>query len=85
MQYNDVPLAIATPNHAPRSGTKSYVTQLYRKRWSQYFTLFPDREVPDLVVIDGMFVINTAPLMRHTFADYASFLARRYAWWHVLF
>ena len=80
-QYNEVPLAIATPSHAPRSGTKSYVTQLYRKRWPQCFitgTLFPDREVPDLVVIDGMFVINTAPLMRHTFADYASFLARRY-------
>ena len=34
--------------------------------------------MPDLVVIDGMFVINTAPLMLHTFADYASFLARWY-------
>ena len=42
--------------------------------------MFPGGWVPDSVVLEGMFLINTSPLVKHcTMKDYAQFLVRRFA------
>ena len=42
--------------------------------------MFPGGWVPDSVVLEGIFLINTSPLITHcTMKDYAKFLVRRFA------
>ena len=47
-------------------------------------SMFPGGWVPDSVVLEGMFLINTAPLVIHCLMkDYAKFLVRRFAVPHL--
>ena len=44
----------------------------------------PGLWVPDTVVLEGMFLINTAPLVTHaTMRDYAAFLVKRFITPHL--
>lgn len=46
--------------------------------------MFPGGWVPDSAVLEGMFLINTSPLVtRCTMKDYAQFLVRRFAVPHI--
>ena len=63
----------------------SYATKFLEKRYSSLIvSMFPGGWVPDSVVLEGMFLINTAPLVTHCLMkDYAKFLVRRFAVPHV--
>ena len=79
-QYLELPRALCTPSGEPYKGQKSYATKFYEKRYSDVIlSRFPGLWVPDTVVLEGMFLINTAPLVTHaTMRDYAVFLVKRF-------
>jgi len=80
-QYLELPRTICTPTGAPHNGQKSYVTKFLEKQYSHVVvSMFPGGWVPDSAVLEGMFLINTSPLVTHcTMKDYAQFLVRRFA------
>jgi len=80
-QYLELPRTICTPTGAPHNGQKSYVTKFLEKWYSHVVvSMFPGGWVPDSVVLEGKFLINTSPLVTHcTMKDYAQFLVRRFA------
>ena len=66
-QYLELPRAICTPHGVPHKGPKSYATKYIEKRYCNLIgSMFPGGWVPDSVVLEGMFLINTAPLVTHT-------------------
>ena len=79
-QYLELPRALCTPSGEPHKGQKSYTTKFYEKRYNDVIlNRFPGLWVPDTVVLEGMFLINTAPLVTHvTMRDYAVFLVKRF-------
>ena len=62
-------------------GQKSYATKFLEKRYrSVIVTVFPVGWIPESVVLEGMRLINTSPLVTYsTMKDYAKFLIRRFA------
>ena len=84
-QYLELPRAICSPCGVPHKGQKSYATKFLEKRYSSLIvSMFPGGWVPDSVVLEGMFLINTVPLVTHCLMkDYAKFLVRRFAVPHL--
>ena len=80
-QYLELPHAICTPHGVPHKGQKSYATKYLEKRYCNLIvSMFPGGWVPDSVVLEGMFLINTAPLVTHSLMkDYVLFMVRRFA------
>ena len=76
-QYLELPRALCTPSGEPYKGQKSYATKFYEKRYGDVIlSRFPGLWVPDTVVLESMFLINTAPLVTHaTMRDYAVLLS----------
>ena len=87
-QYIEQPRAICDEYSLPIKGQKSSVTKFYESRYkeSNLITNKMNSEwVPDSVIIEGMFIINTKPLTSHkTMASYGSFLIRRFILPHYL-
>ena len=79
-QYLELPRAICTHDACPHKGVKSYATKFFEKRYSGVVvSMFPEGWVPDSVVLEGMFLINTVPLVTHTtMKDYARFCLSRF-------
>ena len=79
-QYLELPRAICTPHGVPHKGQKSYATKYLEKRYCNLIvSMFPGGWVPDSVVLQGMFLINTAPLVTHSLMkDYVLFMVRRF-------
>ena len=80
-QYLELPRAIADENGIPNKGQKSNATSFYFKRYgnSTFSTSFPSHWLPDIVLLEGMFMINTTPLRIHAkMSDYIRHLLSRY-------
>ena len=84
-QYLELPCALCTPSGEPHKGQKIYATKFYEKRYANVIlSRFPGLWVPDTVVLEGMFLINTVPLVTHaTMRDYAAFLVKRFITPHL--
>ena len=81
-QYLELPRAIADANGIPNKGQKSNTTSYYSKRYGNhaFSTSFPPGWLPDIVILEGMFMINTTPLRIHAkMSDYITHLLSRYA------
>ena len=81
-QYLELPRAITTENGIPNKGEKSNTTSFYTKRYGEnaVLSVFPPGWYPDVVIIEGMFMINTIPLRIHTkMVEYTKHLLVRYS------
>ena len=60
--------AIATETGIPNKGNKSLVTSSYRNRYKDnvFIDTFSTGWLPDIVILEGMFLINTMPLRIHS-------------------
>ena len=81
-QLLELPLAISDNDGKPLKGQKSYTTRILESRYKATSPPVFSMELPwqpQCSLLEGMFLINTAPLGSHrTLADYARFLMRRY-------
>lgn len=84
MQFVPIPLALADSNGIPLKGQKSNTTKALKARYKDaspniFLNELPPGWIPECVMLEGMFMLNTTPLASHrTFADYANFLIQRY-------
>ena len=61
-QYIELPRAISDPNGNLHKGQKSYTTEWLQNRYEDLVhNQLPGGWVPDVVVLEGMFMINTPP------------------------
>ena len=83
-QYVPIPLALADSSGIPIKGQKSNTTKSLKTRYKDatpqvFLNTMPGMWVAECVIVEGMFMLNTTPLGSHrTFADYASFLCKRF-------
>ena len=85
-QFLELPRAIATESGIPNKGQKSNTTAFYLARYGEQAILnaFPSGWLPDIVILEGMFMINTVPLRIHThLCHFTRFLLVRYAGWYI--
>ena len=82
-QYLELPRAISDPHSNPNRGEKS-------KRLSKRYTdlisnSLPNNWTPEVVVLEGMLLINTSPLCKHqSMKGYSQFLLCRSVWPHLV-
>ncbi len=65
-QCIELPRAISTSDGEPNTGTKAVATTVHEKRYedatpSVFSTGFPTGWIPSTVIMERMFLINTAP------------------------
>ena len=79
-QYLEMPRAICCPNGLPHKGQKSYATHFLGKRYKNCVVhALPSGWIADSIILEGMFIINTSPLVSHrTMRDYSNFLINRF-------
>ena len=84
-QYIELPQAISDPSGNLHKGQKSYTTKWLENRYKDLIcNQLPVGWVPDVVVLEGMFMINTSPLTTDTtMKDYSQFLLRRFVLYHL--
>ena len=72
-QYIELPRAISDSNGNLHKDQKSYTTKWLENRYKNLVcNQLPGGWVPDVVVLEGMFMINTPPLTTHsTMKDYS--------------
>ena len=85
-QYLELPRAISDSHGIPHKGQKSYATQWLNKRYKDLISdTLPENWNPELVLLEGMFLINTTPLCTHQFMrEYSQFLVRRFVLPHFI-
>ena len=95
-QYLELPRAIVDENGIPNKGQKSNASSFYFKRYGNntFSTFFPSHWLPDIVLLEGMFIINTTPLrihakmsdyIRHLLLYVGCYLNRGVAEVHIIF
>jgi hypothetical protein len=81
-QLIELPLALCDNDGIPLKGQKSYTTKNLQTRYQKASPPIISNDlsyVPQCTIIEGMFIINTAPLKVHrTLHDYCHFLIYRY-------
>ena len=85
-QYLELPRALADEDSTPTKGQKSNTINFYARRYGDKAIqpAFPSRWHPDLVVIEGMFMINTTPLRIHSkLIEYVRHLVERYMGYYL--
>ena len=61
-QYLELPRAISNPHGRAHKGTKSYATKWLEKRYKDIVTCkLPSGWIPEVVVLEGMFLIILLP------------------------
>ena len=80
MQFIEQPRAFVDIHNMPTKGQKSYITKNLAARYSTILDKsLPDQWIPELAVIDGMFLIHVKPFGRDThFKEYVRLLLRRF-------
>ena len=77
-----MPRAICDVESAPIRGQKSTVTKFYETRYKNINLIthcFESSWITEVVIMEGMFTINTKPLNCHkTMEEYGHFLIRRF-------
>ena len=85
-QYLELPRALADSNGIPQKGQKSTVTSFSQTKYGEKVisNTFPPGWLPNSVILEGMFLINTTPLRTHSsMLEYTTFLLSRYAGWYL--
>ena len=79
-QYNELPRAIANADGSMYKTAKSTATTALSKLYPACFSgTLSQSWHPEVIIIDGMFIIQSAPLGTHKlFQDYANFLINRW-------
>ena len=81
-QYIEFPRALCDVNGLPIKGQKSVATKIYQARYKESDLIthnIPDYWIPETVILEGMFIINTKPLhSQQIMARYGSFIIRRF-------
>ena len=79
-QFLELPRALCDSNGQPNKGQRSYSTKWLENRYQNMFiNCLPPGWKPDSILIDGMFLINSAPLnTHHIMKDYCTFLIKRH-------
>ena len=81
-QYSILPRAIADENGGLRKGVKAIWKDKIGKKYQQFDVVtntVPSNWLPEIVVFDGMFLINCKPLRTtKTITEYAMFLHNRF-------
>lgn len=85
-QYLELPRAISDPYGKTHTGVKSYATKWLEKRYEKLVSsTLPSGWTPDVVLLEGMFLIQTSPLStHHSMKEYSSFLLKRFALPHFV-
>ena len=80
VQFIEQPRAFVDVNNKPTKGQKSLITQSLAARYTNILSKsLPEKWVPELVILDGMFLVHVKPFGRNTnFAEYARLLLRRF-------
>lgn len=81
-QYSVLPRSLANFDCSPQKGSKSKWTDKLKGRYKAIENPFLSKLdwVPEVVIIDAMFLINTTPLRQHkTLEHYSDLLFRQYA------
>ena len=80
MQFIEQPRALVDTNNKPTKGQKSNMTQNLVARYPSIISQsVPDGWTPELVVLDGMFLVHVKPFgTNNTFKDYSMLLLRRF-------
>lgn len=88
-QFIPLPRAIANPDSSMyHQDSKSNATRAFKKRYmeeSVFSPTLPENWAPEVVILEGMFIINAAPIRSHhkTFKDYIMYVARRWILPHL--
>lgn len=85
-QFIELPKAIADENGLPNKGQKCNTTTFFVNRYSDqvFLQTFPLGWIPDCVVMEGMFLIQTTPLRIHSnMWEYSRFIAIRHVGWYI--
>ena len=76
------PCALSDPNGLPHKGNKSKATDFFETRYKRFDVIvstFPSGWIPDSVILEGMFLIQTAPPPGvSTFEQYTDMLLSRF-------
>ena len=85
-QYLELPRALCSHHGVPHKGQKSFATKYFDARYKDLMTYsHPAQWVPDAVILEGMFIINTSTMVTHSSVkDYARFLIKRFAVPHFI-
>ena len=81
-QYLELPRAISDSNGVPQKEQKSVSTSFYQNTYGDKVisNKFTAGWLPNTVILEGMFLINTTPLRTHTIMlEYTNFILIRYA------
>ena len=80
-QYIELSRALAKADGMPHKGNKSVITTVLENRYKGQvvFNTFPLGWIPDIVILEGMFIIHTTPLPSHSnMLNYTMFLLQRF-------
>ena len=80
-QYIELPCALAKADRMPHKENKSVITTVLENRYKGQvvFNTFPQGWIPDIVILEGMFIIHTTPLPSHSnMLNYTMFLLQRF-------
>lgn len=79
-QYSLLPRSLAEADGTLHKGVKSKWTDKLQARYEKISFISTLEWVPEVVIIDAMFIINTNPLRQHTtLLHYSEFLFKQYA------
>ena len=79
LQFNELPRALCDAEGMPHKGSKANSIKYYKNRFKIITNTLPSDWNPDIVILEGMFLINSTPLHQHkTFLDYVNFLISRW-------
>ena len=83
-QFLELPRFIATEYGIPQKGQKSNITKYYQSIYSKAFIdKFPPGWLPESVIIEGMFIINAAPIKNQSMFEYVKYLFERFLGWYI--
>ena len=86
VQFIEHPRAFVDVNNKSTKGQKSFITQNLVARYTSIISKsLPENWIPQLTVVDGMFLMHVKPFGRNTnFAQYVQLLLRRFVQPHFM-
>lgn len=79
LQFIEEPRALVCSDGTPTKGEKSYTTTALTARYKTVVTnALPPQWIPQLIILEGMLLINVKPFSLRSMLEYAHFLLRRF-------
>ena len=82
-QYLELPRAIADANGMPHKSEKRNARQFLHERYEIMSPHFPTNWFPDVVILEGMFMIQSTPFPGCTMKQYSAFLLDQYVQYYI--